>query len=398
MVQSNAQRKRCLTALVAFASLSFTSCSKADVFKDSVGVFGKANSELTGAVDATLDGYRSRLRVDQLRGLASAHVIFNVPVDSSALGMDGFLCAPRVEYARIVANKTFIGSVATNLGDRVQDPAKELFPLIASLFSDYTIDIEVKLDQQALANKITTPCMDDIENFRTAAYGLGVSRAEAGVVAAALGLIEVLKDVIVPLIEAGLQEVDRTRRAAAVQKFLKKEKNRQAMEQAIGALDQFLGEQLSYDRHLAMFKFFESQYAFFGTATTADKLSECRAFTQLPEDKRSNELVAIKEEAFQICHRALWGKWKEQALKLVKSAAVYDMQADKVVGGAIKNLKQSVKRLGEVADGDLGPNEIDALISAMVRLVNLGKKIEEAASEENRKKVNKAIDDLFGAF
>ena len=378
-----------------FVGVATNGCAEANIYSDSVSQFSLATGALATIVGTELDSARSRIRLNQIRRLATTTIVQGTAVSQGSLQLRGFVCAPRISAARVGAQSTYLRNVAGAISKQTKSSNQGLVALAVALFKDYSISVSHADSDEAIKKHIIEPCIDDLENFTSTAYGLGKPTQEAGVVAAAIALIEVFKEVVLPIVEQGLGEVDNARRTKAIRDFLKNEENRTSMRRSLTQLDVFLRRSFQYSRHMALFKLEERRVEFLSMNIDPKSIHGCGEFYKLDKKERSGAREAIKQSAFHACFRSLWVKWNDQVPKFLEAASQYDIEADKNFGDAIKNVRETVDRLNDVSDGKLSGKEAEALFGSVVRIVNIVNKVEEANSEENRKKIQDAIKNLL---
>ncbi len=376
-----------------------------------VQAFADANAQLVEIVEQRLASDRSAYRLQLLRYAVTDHILSGgerVPAETLAFvsdwrgpsgqaphdqaTLDALLCQPRVPHAQTAAHSAYLAAASAGLQRLSKEPADEFGPLLAALFRSYDGSIDEPRGDAEIRGEVLAVCRADIESHAATVYGVPGGRAESGFIAAAVGLYEVVREVLLPVATAGLQEVDRARRAAALRRFLAAPENRARLDAALAALDGYLDDQLARERHVQLLAVLRRQAALLSAVGDVSTTAACDGVAELGTDDPAQ---AAALPAFQSCHDALWHGLDDAPQAYLVAAAQYDGLADADPAGAVQAVRGAMAGLVEASTVELDPA---ALVSAMVRLIAVAEKLESATSPDSRQKLKQAIDRLLDSF
>jgi hypothetical protein len=377
------------------------------VVSGAVGVASAATELLQ--MDRTVD------RLQQIKKTVTTHILKAKSGETFFLtdlpDEREFLCGARGRHLIAVARANYLTSVASQIGAiSKQDTPADLFAAIKLMFATYAIDdgdnTLVSNKQKALREGVAAQCEADIRGFDKAYYGLNIptlgapasasdlSLPEAIPSLSGLGPVGVAADTIVGIVTPIVVElstlIDEGKRRDAVANFLKDPTKRARLADA--------GQQLAitvsaytWDKRLAQAGIAVEQLTNLRNKGPIDlaKFEQCK-------DPTNNRLVRSESGApsrqFITCWAAVWETLEPSVTALMKSANNYDQLADAgdtdSAKDMYKNIADGFKKIG---DGEDLPNLADFWSSAS-KLVHFAETLRAAFSEENRAKLDKAID------
>lgn len=349
------------------------------------------------------------IRLAFTKRMLTADPASKIVLDDNALEERALLCDVRSAHVITVARFGYLNSVATQIQE-ISKPTNptDLGSALKALFASYAIkasnaslspDTIVKLQ-----NDVKARCKSDIAGFDKAYYGTEIrSPVAASSAAPAPGgdrelafeflgpigaLIDTVIGIITPIAVEAATLVDEVKRERAVQAFLSDPKNQSALKDAGGKLAATIS-QFTWEKRLRLAaSVTERVKGLRATEIDLGTLSECKKLGPGEFDRSES---GAPSSQFMLCSKAAWERIEEPIAELLKTADDYDQLAD--AGNT-----DTAKKAFEQVTGDLTAISENAVTDPtllwqyVTQLVGFANTLQKSFSQENRDKVQKAID------
>jgi hypothetical protein len=403
--------------ICAVSTLTAASAAKGD----DVSIGAPYKAVVTGASGAAsaatelLQMDRAADRLPQIKKIVTAHILKAKSGETFLLtdlpDEREFLCGARGRHLITVARANYLTSIASQAGAiSKRDAPTDLFSALKLFFATYSIDDSDNTlgssKQRALQEGVTAQCEADIRGFDKAYYGQaiplppapaspsGLPQPEAIPSLSGLGPVGVAADTIIGIVTPVAIElsslIDEGKRREAIQKFLRDDTKRARLAEAGRELAAAVSA-YTWDKRLAQ------------TGIVVERLTNLRSKGPLDlakfeqcKDPTNTRLVRSESGApsrqFMSCWSAVWETLEPSVTALLKSANSYDQLAD---AGDTNNAKDMYAKIAsgfkKIGDGENAADMADIWKSAS-QLIHFAETLRAAFSEENRDKLNKAID------
>ena len=414
------------------AALALAGCVPMDALKPGVDAVVEVNSRLSPALDAVLERQRTAQRLDIVRAALTeailggrldfenvAKTILPEPSPNAARPVPAgykdrrvvqrvLLCEPRDAYAVARAHQSYTTLSVAGARETAAASSDKPGELVGSIFTDWSRRFPSAM---AAAPDVRGPCVRDLDAYQAILFPRdAVARPETDpvtAITAAISLVEVLYEVFRPAIIGGLQEIDRARRAEALQAWLNNDTNARRLQAAIddARLRIVRAQQRTNAEATARFvrstRPYEAGSAQLGSSARVLSGVDCRRARAAYQPSAGNDTEVRRMPDFERCFAALLAVWAPVNEEMLTAAAEFDRVADTAINRAPDDFESRVAHLRAIATGSLDPTTpegravLEGFYALGVRVAAWLEQVNDAASsEENRKKVREALDRL----
>jgi len=355
---------------------------------------------------------RANTRLRQVRAMLATQLIGGAvaPVKIQLTGLDEteVLCRALRQHLDVASGRNYIQTLGTKI-EEVGKPTQidNIVTAVRTVFQSQSLDIKgpitTKAELDAVVKAQTDRCASDIKAAAEAFYG---ARIAPGVpTLSSTGpeevtevffsefatLINVFVGIVTPVIVEGAKIVDEQRRREAIRAFLSNDANRSRIRNVGSKLAEEVSKYALLKRQALAGSVLEKMAAIRQLEVDLTKVDGCKEFAS---KRFSTRPSGAPSDEFVNCWRAVWARMEEPVSSMLKAAESYDALADAGDSDtAKKQFSELSQALSAIAEGSVTNPEV--LWQLATRLVAFGAKIEAAASSDNRKKLETAIDGLM---
>jgi hypothetical protein len=305
------------------------------------------------------------------------------------------LCSMRGEYAAMNAQMTYITSL-TNTLNQFATPSNisTIGDAFKSVIQSYSIDDKGAIRPVQPQTTIKA-CQSDIEAWPVSYYGVtfGGTKEALGLdigtdVSAFVALFSALNNIITPIVTAGAQALDATKRAQKITSYLEDPNIQPGLLKAADSLAKN-GDVIVTETRLQALGVFEEKLAAVRTfKIDLSKINACKPLAPPPAGQAgaapagsSDATPSGPTDEFVFCYAQAWAQLNDPVEAAITAAAQYDALAD----APSAQIKAAVKAIHDNMGKLKNPNQIDQLVDAATQLITLGKAITTALSPDNMK-------------
>ncbi|UYY57167.1 hypothetical protein [Sphingomonas sp. S2-65] len=379
---------------LVLALLGTTACAPRISYVKPIDAFGAQTAKLGTVVNDEVTRYPTDRRGAYLRHAVASRILFAAQGEQGRFELQplkDFTCKPRVAIEGQSQQSRYLAAVAEALKNTAAAPSEKVGELLVALGKSYAITVALETEAKEEARCAAEFAPAGVAAYRAAAYPIGAP--EAFTVAGVIAGVKALKGVFEGLATIILKPVDDARRAAALREFLGNPENIKRLKDAVNDNSAFLAGAMAERRMLAA-NALDAGHEGFGDKLRGADLSTLSACKGLKLDA---SLDAFDQPGFRACHAQLWQAVSADAAKLLTTAAAYDTEANKHPDEAGKKLKEAIDKLSKLGAGELTAEELAQLISTYAdAAAALETLIDQAGSDETRKKIDDAIKQIIG--
>jgi hypothetical protein len=315
------------------------------------------------------------------------------------------LCTVESDNIVLAAERNYLAAVGSKI-EEIGKPSQidNLTSAVHALFASQSIDVQSVADETALKNLqkgIIDRCTSDLKSYDIAYYGISLSQPTSQLGNEAVGLsllgsigslIDTIVGVVAPVIQEGAKIVDEQARRRVVLAFLSNPQNVAQIKNA-GLDVARKTSQYVLTKRRALAGSFEQDLAVVRTRLVElKKLDACQAYLK-SESKLARRQDGPINDDFVLCWKATWDAFANDVAAALKDADEYDRLAD--AGDSDNATKAFVplsQSLQAVANTDNA--SIAQFWNWATELLAFADKVNTAASPENRREIQQAIDAL----
>jgi hypothetical protein len=315
-----------------------------------------------------------------------------------------------VDHLQTVARSNYLSSVVTQIESvsKVTTPG-DILSALQALFASYQVKATDASLQATAIDKVRARtlqrCQGDLKEFDKAYYGIQIKAPEPGPVAAEaaapaaglpslsfLGPIGVLVDtvlgIVTPVIIDGATIIDEAKREKAVSDFLSDPKNQTALRTAGTQLARAVSDYTFAKRMSLAGSFAEQTVLVSNIKVELAKIDACND----PEHKVYVRSASGAPSAIFIsCYRAVWAQFQDGVNSAIKTGGDYDLIADAGdTSAALISYEKITEDFGAIAQNSITNPAV--FWQYVTQLVNFAGAVSTALSQDNRTKLEKAID------
>jgi hypothetical protein len=326
----------------------------------------------------------------------------STPLSLSGLDEIALLCKTRSESGllKLTAQRNFIQSVSGKI-DALGRPSQidNLSQAVASLFSSQSLEVKGIPDKTALdraSNSIESACEDDFKHIDVAYYAAPEEKKTGDHSLAAFGavgsLIDTIVGIITPVVVEGAKIIDEQRRRSVVLSYLQTPGVSTQISDSARELAAGVKQSIDAKRQSLAGTFNENLVLLRSKTEDLSKIEACKSLLDGGSDKAKPN--GAPNDAFVRCWEAAWAEIATQVANVIKSANDYDQLAN---AGDTSDVQKNANAILNSMDKITKPGakvDLTNLWNITVELLAFADKVNTAASADNQKKLNDAIDKL----